>query len=162
MASRMNPRDSALAVAIVSFCGAVAWAMVASDTKPMVVTPTAEVTYTIAPTATVTVTAQPSSTPTVTVTRTPPVSRSQARGTTKWDRLAQCESGGDWSLNVGKYDGGLQFDPQYWPAYAKQAGVAAKYAWQATREQQIKVAELILADNGWGAWPVCSKRVGLR
>jgi hypothetical protein len=160
----MNPKDSALAVAIVSFCGAVAWVMVTSDPKPLVVTPTAEVTYTVAPTATMTVTAQPSSTPTVTVvvTRTPPISRDQKRETTKWDRLAQCESGGRWSLNVGKYDGGLQFDPQYWPHYAKQAGVDAAYAWQATREQQIRVAELILADNGWGAWPVCSKRIGLR
>lgn len=78
-----------------------------------------------------------------------------------WDALAQCESGGRWSYNGGSgFDGGLQFHPGTWAAYAPNGYPA--YAWQATREQQIAVAELVLASQGWGAWPACSRKLGLR
>ena len=76
-----------------------------------------------------------------------------------WDRLAQCESGGRWSLD-SNYDGGLQFHPDTWRAYG--GTDFATYAHQATREQQIAVAERLQDDAGWGAWPACSRKLGLR
>ncbi|MHA2788415.1 resuscitation-promoting factor Rpf1 domain-containing protein [Corynebacterium sp. S7] len=77
-----------------------------------------------------------------------------------WDRLAQCESGGNWSINTGNgYHGGLQFSASTWQAYG--GGEFAPYAYQATREQQIYVAEKTLAGQGWGAWPACSAKLGL-
>lgn len=83
-----------------------------------------------------------------------------------WDRLAQCESGGEWNYGPhsgwgsGIYHGGLQFHPSTWNAYGGQQ--YATYAYQATREQQIAVAERVLASQGWGAWPACSRKLGLR
>lgn len=77
-----------------------------------------------------------------------------------WDRLAQCESGGRWDLNVGTYDGGLQFHPNTWIAAGGRK--YAEYAWQATREQQIAIAESWLAKTSWSQWPACSKKLGLR
>lgn len=78
-----------------------------------------------------------------------------------WDRLAQCESGGNWHINTGNgYYGGLQFSAQTWRSFG--GGQFAPYAHQATREQQIYVAEKVLAQQGWGAWPACSARLGLR
>lgn len=77
-----------------------------------------------------------------------------------WDRLAQCESGGNWAINTGNgYHGGLQFSASTWAAYGGQE--FATYAYQATREQQIAVAERTLAGQGWGAWPACSASLGL-
>ena len=77
-----------------------------------------------------------------------------------WDRLAQCESGGNWAINTGNgYYGGLQFSGQTWSAFG--GGQYAPTANQATREQQIAVAEKILASQGWGAWPACSASLGL-
>ncbi|GAB2503603.1 Resuscitation-promoting factor Rpf2 precursor [Corynebacterium atrinae] len=77
-----------------------------------------------------------------------------------WDRLAQCEAGGNWQINSGNgYHGGLQFSPATWRAYG--GAEFAPYAYQATREQQIAVAERTLAGQGWGAWPSCSARLGL-
>jgi peptidoglycan hydrolase CwlO-like protein len=69
-----------------------------------------------------------------------------------WDAIAQCESGGNWHLD-GYYDGGLQFHPQTWLGYG--GGKYARYAWQATREQQIAIAEKVLDGQGPGAWPNC-------
>ncbi len=78
-----------------------------------------------------------------------------------WDRLAQCESGGNWAINTGNgYYGGLQFSGQTWSAFG--GGQYAPTANQATREQQIAVAEKILASQGWGAWPACTAKLGLR
>lgn len=78
-----------------------------------------------------------------------------------WDRLAACESGGDWNYNgPSGFDGGVQFHPGTWSAYRRHGEPA--YAYQATREQQITVAERVLAAQGWGAWPACSQRMGLR
>ena len=77
-----------------------------------------------------------------------------------WDRLAQCESGGNWSITTGNgYHGGLQFSPSTWAGYGGKQ--YAPYAYQATREQQIAVAERVLAGQGWGAWPSCSAKLGL-
>ncbi|MFC7448109.1 transglycosylase family protein [Rhodococcus daqingensis] len=77
-----------------------------------------------------------------------------------WDRLAQCEAGGNWAINTGNgYQGGLQFSPSTWNAHG--GGEYAATANQATREQQIAVAEKVLASQGWGAWPSCSSSLGL-
>ena len=77
-----------------------------------------------------------------------------------WDRLAQCESGGNWQINTGNgYHGGLQFSPSTWSGYG--GGEFAPTANQATREQQIVVAERVLAGQGWGARPSCSAQLGL-
>ncbi|APT87066.1 MULTISPECIES: transglycosylase family protein [Corynebacterium] len=71
-----------------------------------------------------------------------------------WEQVAACESGGDWSINTGNgYYGGLQFDAQTWNGYGGQA--YAPTADQATPEQQIAVAEQVLAVQGAGAWPNC-------
>jgi hypothetical protein len=76
-----------------------------------------------------------------------------------WDRLAQCESSGNWHINA-YHDGGLQFLPSTWTAYGGEK--YAPYAYQATREQQIEIAQRLQAAKGWGQWPTCSKRLGLR
>ena len=86
---------------------------------------------------------------------------SSGGGGTVWDRIAQCESGGNWSINTGNgYSGGLQFLHSTWRAYGGQE--FASMAYQASRSEQIIVAERILDDVGWGAWPTCSRRLGLR
>lgn len=78
-----------------------------------------------------------------------------------WDRLAACESGGNWSINTGNgYYGGLQFSASTWLGYG--GGAYASRADLATREQQIAIAEKVLDGQGWGAWPTCSRIVGLR
>ncbi|WP_137723394.1 transglycosylase family protein [Prescottella subtropica] len=77
-----------------------------------------------------------------------------------WDRLAQCEAGGNWGINTGNgYQGGLQFSPSTWTAHGGSEFAAT--ANTATREQQIVVAERVLANQGWGAWPSCSSKLGL-
>ncbi|MFI6171241.1 resuscitation-promoting factor Rpf1 domain-containing protein [Nocardia sp. NPDC051052] len=77
-----------------------------------------------------------------------------------WDRLAQCEAGGNWGIDTGNsFQGGLQFSPSTWKAHG--GGEYAASANQATREQQIAVAEKVLASQGWGAWPSCSSKLGL-
>src|SRR5262245_24201014 len=73
-----------------------------------------------------------------------------------WDRLAQCESGGNWSLN-STFDGGLQFSPSTWTAM----GGPTQYAYQASRTQQIAVAQRLWEIQGWGAWPGCANKLGL-
>ena len=78
-----------------------------------------------------------------------------------WDQLAQCEANGNWAINTGNgYHGGLQFSPGTWSAMG--GGEFAPYAYQATREQQIVVGERTLAAQGWGAWPGCARKLGLR
>ncbi|MER6029404.1 transglycosylase family protein [Streptomyces sp. NPDC001851] len=72
----------------------------------------------------------------------------------EWDAVAQCESGGNWSINTGNgYYGGLQFSASTWAAYGGTA--YAPQANQASKAQQIAVAEKVLAAQGKGAWPVC-------
>ncbi|MDO4927527.1 MAG: transglycosylase family protein [Corynebacterium sp.] len=82
-------------------------------------------------------------------------------GGSVWDELAQCESGGNWSIDTGNgYSGGLQFADSTWAAHG--GTQYAPRASQATREQQIAVAESIQASQGWGAWPACTAKMGLR
>ncbi|MFZ4301484.1 transglycosylase family protein [Streptomyces cinereoruber] len=77
-----------------------------------------------------------------------------------WGCVAECESSGRWHVNTGNgFYGGLQF---WQPTWVEHGGLAyAPRADLATRAQQIKVAEEVLRTQGWGAWPVCSKRYGL-
>ncbi|WP_415952559.1 transglycosylase family protein [Streptomyces sp. KLOTTS4A1] len=76
----------------------------------------------------------------------------------EWDQVAQCESGGNWSINTGNgYYGGLQFSASTWAGYGGTA--YAPTADQATKSQQIAIAEKVLAGQGKGAWPSCG--VGL-
>ena len=87
-----------------------------------------------------------------------PVVASAAQGPTdaQWDHVARCESGGNWHLNTGNgYYGGLQFSASTWRAYGGSGS-----AHNASREEQIAVAERVLAAQGWGAWPVCSHKAG--
>lgn len=87
-------------------------------------------------------------------TEVPPVSNGRT-----WDTLAQCEAGGNWSINTGNgFYGGVQFDQNTWERngglrYAQRADLA-------TREEQIAIAEVTRVRQGWGAWPVCSGRLG--
>ncbi|EHR52716.1 hypothetical protein SacmaDRAFT_4533 [Saccharomonospora marina XMU15] len=78
-----------------------------------------------------------------------------------WDSLAQCESGGDWSINTGNgYYGGLQFNKSTWDAYG--GDQYAAYPHEATREQQIAIATKVRdSRGGYGAWPACSSSLGL-
>jgi hypothetical protein len=98
-----------------------------------------------------------------------------------WDNLADCESGnwvnGGASFETGSarwswgapntippwgtsiHHGGLQFHPGTWDAYKLEG--YSQYAFQASREQQIAVAERVLAVQGWGAWPTCAHKLGL-
>ena len=76
-----------------------------------------------------------------------------------WDRIAQCESGGNWHINTGNgYYGGLQFSAGTWRAYGGSAYAAT--ADQASKSAQITVAGKVQRAQGWGAWPVCSVRAG--
>jgi hypothetical protein len=75
-----------------------------------------------------------------------------------WD-LALCESGGNWSMR-GQYHGGFSFHPRTWRDYRPDG--LPKRAYLATPAEQIRVARLVLVDQGWEAWPACSKRLGLR
>jgi len=78
-----------------------------------------------------------------------------------WDRVAQCESGGNWTINTGNgFQGGLQFTPSTWRSFG--GSQFASSANRASREEQIAVAEKVLAGQGWGAWPVCSRKAGAR
>jgi uncharacterized protein YabE (DUF348 family) len=89
-------------------------------------------------------------------TEVPPVSNGSA-----WDALSRCEAGGNWAINTGNgFFGGVQFDQNTWERngglrYAARADLA-------TREEQIAIAEVTRARQGWGAWPVCSGRIGAR
>ncbi|MCA1674663.1 MAG: transglycosylase family protein [Actinobacteria bacterium] len=76
-----------------------------------------------------------------------------------WDSLAECESGGDWSINTGNgYYGGVQFNQSTWETHG--GDEYASRADLATREQQVAIAERTLASQGWGAWPTCSAKTG--
>ena len=71
--------------------------------------------------------------------------------------MAQCESGGNWSINTGNgFYGGLQFTQQSWNGVGMSGSPAT-----ATRAQQIEAGERLLAIQGWGAWPACSAKLGL-
>lgn len=77
-----------------------------------------------------------------------------------WNRLAQCESGGNWKINTGNgYYGGVQFSLGSW--YAVGGNRYAPRPDLATRTQQVAAAERLLDLQGWGAWPACSRKLGL-
>lgn len=81
----------------------------------------------------------------------------------RWDQLAQCETGGNWAANTGNgFGGGLQFMHQRsystWLSFG--GGDYAPHPWDASREQQIDIAEKVLASSGWRAWPGCSRKYG--
>jgi resuscitation-promoting factor RpfA len=83
-----------------------------------------------------------------------------AKAATVWDRVAACESSGNWHINTGNgFYGGLQFVQSTWVGYGGRA--YAPRADLATKAEQIAVAKRVLASQGPGAWPVCSKRAGL-
>lgn len=85
----------------------------------------------------------------------------QAATEAQWDAVAACESGGNWSINTGNgYYGGLQFSDATWDGYGGEKYAAT--ADNATRAQQIHIAEKVLDGQGWGAWPTCSKQAGVR
>ncbi len=83
-----------------------------------------------------------------------------AASVSTWDAVAQCESTGNWSIDTGNgFSGGLQFTPSTWAAYG--GTQYASSASQASKGQQIAVAEKVLASQGVGAWPVCGPQAGL-
>ena len=85
------------------------------------------------------------------------VAPASAAGTSTWDALAQCESGGNWGINTGNgFKGGLQFTNSTWKAYG---GTGSAH--NASKSEQIRVAEKVKAGQGWGAWPACSAKLGL-
>ncbi|MGH3977646.1 MAG: transglycosylase family protein [Pseudonocardiaceae bacterium] len=84
----------------------------------------------------------------------------QAATPEEWDRLAECESSSDWNTDTGNgYYGGLQFSDRTWDSFGGEEFAAT--ADQASREQQIIVAERVLAEQGWDAWPTCSEETGV-
>lgn len=90
-----------------------------------------------------------------------PQTAAEAASASTWDKVAACESSGRWSLNTGNgYYGGLQFSASTWRAYGGAA--YAPTADRATRAQQIRIAEKVLAAQGDEAWPTCGDRAGLR
>lgn len=92
------------------------------------------------------------------------IDEARAEREAMWDALAQCESRGDWSYGPHStwgsrlYHGGVQFHPNTWLRYRDDS--MPRYAYRATREQQIVVAERVLQSQGWGAWPHCSRKLG--
>jgi LysM repeat protein len=87
-----------------------------------------------------------------------PASPAQA-SSVNWDAVAQCESGGNWSISTGNgFYGGLQFTRGTWKAYG--GGKYASTANRASRAQQIAIAEKVLHGQGIGAWPVCGRKAG--
>jgi hypothetical protein len=99
--------------------------------------------------------------PVVSVSPTPTARRTSApavAGGSVWDQLAMCESGGNWAINTGNgFYGGLQFTLSSWQAVGG-SGLPS----DASREEQIMRAERLLAVQGWGAWPACTSKLGLR
>lgn len=80
-----------------------------------------------------------------------------ANAASTWDKLAQCESGGNWSINTGNgYYGGLQFSLSTWKAFGG-SGMPN----QASKAEQIRIATKVQASQGWGAWPACTAKLGI-
>lgn len=79
-------------------------------------------------------------------------------GGSVWDKLAACESGGNWAINTGNgYYGGLQFTLSTWQSVG-----GSGYPHQASREEQIARGQILQARSGWGQWPACTAKLGLR
>jgi resuscitation-promoting factor RpfB len=109
---------------------------------------------------------EPTSSPSPSSSSKPSTSSSKSSGSSSstttpsgsvWDRLAECESGGNWSINTGNgFYGGLQFTLSTWRAYG---GTGMPH--EASREEQIAVAKRVQAAQGWGAWPACTAKLGI-
>ncbi len=140
-----------------------------TPTVTVTLTPTpsvvATVTLTVTPTPTTppavktaAVVASPTPTPTVTVTLTPtPEPTKAVVGDEIWDKLAACESTGNWSIDTGNgYFGGLQFSQGAWNSVGGTGSPAS-----ASREEQIDKAKKLQAMRGWGVWGECAKKLGL-
>lgn len=90
----------------------------------------------------------------------PAVTTPTYAGTSVWDDLARCESGGNWAVNTGNgYYGGLQFSHATWHGHG--GGEFAEFPHEATREQQIVIAERLRAARGYAPWPACRAKLGL-
>jgi len=165
-----RPWAGAAFLAVVIVVGAAAWSVDTRVSPPA----TPPVTVTAPPvteTVTVRVTQRASRSenrtvpPTTESTNTPNRASSKPRSTPPldlrnerlWDLIAACESSGRWSLNVGTYDGGLQFLPSTWRSWG--GTDFAPYAWQATRAEQITVANRSGRTDPWlKPWPVCGRK----
>src|SRR5690606_13308015 len=80
-----------------------------------------------------------------------------ANAASTWDKLAQCESGGNWSINTGNgYYGGLQFSLATWKGFG-----GSGMPHQASKAEQIRIATKVQASQGWGAWPACTAKLGI-
>jgi len=104
--------------------------------------------------------AQASAVPPTTAPSAAPIDRPVAPAATvsTWEKVAQCESSGNWGTNTGNgFYGGLQFTSSTWRSFG-----GAGMAHRASRAEQIAVGERVLAAQGWKAWPVCSRKLGLR
>lgn len=88
-----------------------------------------------------------------------PSSDASPQSNATWDRLAKCESTNNWDADTGNgFKGGLQFTPSTWKRFG-----GTKYASspdEASREQQIAIAKKVQAEQGWKAWPTCTKKLG--
>jgi hypothetical protein len=127
-----------------------------TTTAPPTTTTTAPPTTTTTAPPTTTTTAPPTTEP-------PPPDEGGALGDpanyASWDALAECESGGDWSINTGNgYYGGVQFSLSSWQAVGGPSGLPSEHS----RETQIQMAQRLHAQQGWGAWPHCSSELGYR
>src|ERR671910_517501 len=79
---------------------------------------------------------------------------------TVWDKVAKCESGNRWHISTGNgYYGGLQFSSGTWKAFG--GGKYGGQAHKASKAEQMAIARRVLAGQGPGAWPTCSRRAGL-
>jgi hypothetical protein len=118
---------------------------------------------TVAPTTTTTkapvrtlVAARPTTTTTAAPPTTEPAPYGDPDDPATWDRLAQCESDGNWAANTGNgYYGGLQFSLSTWQHYG-----GTGYPHEAARETQIEIGRRLQAAKGWGAWPGCASKLG--
>jgi Spy/CpxP family protein refolding chaperone len=87
--------------------------------------------------------------------------QASAASMSTWDHLAECESGGDWHMNTGNgFYGGLQFTDGTWDSFG--GDKFAPRADRADKHEQIRIAQRVLNDQGWSAWPGCSVKLGLR
>jgi len=164
----MNPRLDALAAGLAAFAigtatGAVMISIVGPE--PEVITRTHVTTMPAPPPRTVVRTVEADrasrSNPSRKPLRLSLASGSQVkldlRNAQLWDRIAACESSGRWNLNTGAFDGGLQFLPSTWRSWG--GADFAPFAWQATRAEQITVANRSGKTNPWlKPWPICGKR----
>jgi Transglycosylase-like domain len=133
-----------------------------TTTAPPTTTTTAPPTTTTTAPPTTTTTAPPTTTTTAPpTTEPPPPDTGGGLGDpgdyATWDALADCESGGNWSINTGNgYYGGLQFSLSSWQAVGGPPGLPSDYS----RETQIQMGQRLQARSGWGAWPACAAELG--